>query len=85
MCKSVQNANKMNSLQCSFIEYSKKECGTSVRYQGQTAVVPLKACTKDVVAHLKGCFKTTTEGAEVEWKLCLCRLVCLTLMKVRTC
>ena len=64
----------MTSFECSFREYSKKECGVSALYKHQTALLPLKACTKlEVSDHLNGCYKTTSAGVEVEWQLCLYR------------
>ena len=50
-----------------------KECGVSRRYSVQTAIVPLKTCTKDVLLHLRGCYKTTAKGVDSEWRLCLYR------------
>ena len=63
----------MASFECSFRVHSKKACGVSGRYKDQTALLPLKTCSKDVLHHLKGCYKTTPAGVEVEWKLCLYR------------
>ena len=59
--------------ECSFKCYSSKECGVSRRYSAQTAIVPLKTCTKDVLPHLRGCYKTTAKGVDFEWRLCLYR------------
>ena len=63
----------MTSFECSFRGHSKKECGVSTRYKHQTALLPLKTCSKDVSDHLNGCYKTTSAGVEVEWQLCLSR------------
>ena len=49
--------------------YSSKECGVSRRYSEQTAIVLLKTCPKDVLPHLRGCYKTTAEGVDFEWRL----------------
>ena len=64
----------MASFECSFRTYSKKECGLSGRYKDQKALAPLKTCAKDISGHLNGCYKTTSEGVDVEWKLCLLRV-----------
>ena len=63
----------MTSFECSFRVHSKKQCGVSARYKHQTALLPLKTCSKDVYDHLNGCYKTTSAGVEVEWQLCLYR------------
>ena len=57
----------MTSFECSFRGHSKKECGVSARYKQHTALLALKTCSKDVYAHLNGCYKTTFAGVEVEW------------------
>ena len=64
----------MASFQCSFREYSTKKCDVSTRCKNQTEIIPLKNCTKDVSAHLRGSYKTSAAGVEVEWKLCLFRV-----------
>ena len=58
----------------SFRSYSKKECGLSGPYKDQEVLISLKTCTKDISGHLNGCYKTTSEGVKVEWKLCLLRV-----------
>ena len=63
----------MTSFECSFRVHSKKECGVSARYKHQTALLPLKTCSKDVYDHLNGCYKTTSADVEVESQLCLYR------------
>lgn len=63
----------MASLKCSFGSYSKKNCGISHRYKGQTSLLPLHACQKDVTDHLRGCFSTIVNEL-VEWQLCLLRI-----------
>ena len=63
----------MISFEWSFRGHLKKESGVSVRYKHQTALLPLKTCSKDVYDHLNGCYKTTSAGVEVEWQLCLYR------------
>ena len=50
--------------ECSFKCYSSKECGVSRRHSAQTAIVPFKMCTKDVLPHLRGCYKTTAKGVD---------------------
>lgn len=62
------------SFKCSFRCFSNKECDISKRYKHNTVLVPLKSCTKDVSAHLNGCYKTPSSEVEVEWKLCLFRV-----------
>ena len=64
----------MAPFKCSFRSYSKKECGLSGPYKDQEALILLKTCTKDISGHLNGCYKTTSKGVEVEWKLCLLRV-----------
>ena len=70
---SQRTSRAMTYFECSFREYSKKECGVSALYKHQTALLPLKACTKEVFDHLNGCYKTTSAGVEVKWQLCLYR------------
>ena len=67
-------ATKMASFNCSFKGYSKKDCGVSARYKEHTTLVPLNTCTKDVSGHLSGCYKTTAQDIDGEWKLCLLRV-----------
>jgi len=75
-CRSsiVSDFTSIQMAECSFKVYASKECGAPRRYTGQIAIVPLKTCTKDVSSHLKGCYKTTSEGVDFEWKLCLYRV-----------
>ena len=66
--------SRIGSVKCSFRSYSKKECGLSGPYKDQEALIPLKTCTKDIAGHPNGCYKTTSKGVEVEWKLCFLRV-----------
>ena len=70
---SHRTSRAMTPFECSFRGYSKKECGVIALYKHHTALLPLKACTKEDFDHLNGCYKTTSAGVEVEWQLCLYR------------